>query len=341
MVMSGQRESHWLVIRRCLAIVRRLQRGPATREDLLEAVYRSEGEGAYGLAKGRALKKRFENDLQRIRSNLYIKVGYNRKDKTYYIQDVWTPLLDLSNEDLATVAWLEETFDLESPHHDEVHHLTEQLRLFLAPHRRVDMERQRHLLKVRLSRRDEREIAEQVWLGLRRALSTGRRVELHYISATQADEQARRHVVDVYEPPFFEDGHFYIRGFCRYVVGSESRQKVGRYLDYRLDRVIEVTVLPNRIPPDPPKARRYDVAYWLSPVIARRGVSRPQWIDVKEVVQQADGAAIVHGTTASIFRARQFLMRYREHCRVLGGPELLRAMKETVRKMSQLYEDDT
>jgi len=34
----GKRESHWLVIRRCLAIVRRVQRGPACWEELVEAV---------------------------------------------------------------------------------------------------------------------------------------------------------------------------------------------------------------------------------------------------------------------------------------------------------------
>jgi len=34
----GKRESSWLVIRRCLAIIRRAQRGPASREELLQAM---------------------------------------------------------------------------------------------------------------------------------------------------------------------------------------------------------------------------------------------------------------------------------------------------------------
>ena len=33
----GKRESHWLVISRCLAIIRRAQRGPASWDELIEA----------------------------------------------------------------------------------------------------------------------------------------------------------------------------------------------------------------------------------------------------------------------------------------------------------------
>lgn len=34
----GRRESQWLVMRRCLAIIRRAQRRAASREELIEAV---------------------------------------------------------------------------------------------------------------------------------------------------------------------------------------------------------------------------------------------------------------------------------------------------------------
>ena len=37
-MLRGTRESHWLVIRRCLAIIRRVQRGPARWEELLQEI---------------------------------------------------------------------------------------------------------------------------------------------------------------------------------------------------------------------------------------------------------------------------------------------------------------
>ena len=48
----GKREGQWQVVRRCLAIVRRVQRGPAQRPDLLGAVLAHEGAEAYGSAEG-------------------------------------------------------------------------------------------------------------------------------------------------------------------------------------------------------------------------------------------------------------------------------------------------
>ena len=48
----GKREGQWQVVRRCLAIVRRAQRGPAQWSDLLSAVLAQEGVDAYGGAEG-------------------------------------------------------------------------------------------------------------------------------------------------------------------------------------------------------------------------------------------------------------------------------------------------
>ena len=338
--MRGTRESHWLVIRRCLAILRRLQRGPASREALISAVLLAEGDEAYGGAKGKVLNKRFDNDLRRIRKHLGVEIAFDRKRGVYDIKDTWTPLLDLPDQDLSTLAWLEETFDEESPHHDEVQALVDRLRLFLSVDRRTEMLRQRHLLRLRLTRRDEEPIPEAIWQALARALEWKLRVSLTYRSPQQADEQPRVHIVDIFEPPFFEDGHFYVRGYCRYTVGPKGRYEMRRYVDYRMDRIEEIEVLPERIPPESPSPPRYEVIYRLSPAVARRGVSRSRWILIEEVKRQEDGSAVVYGSTGDIFRARQFLMRYREHCIVLGGPELRQAMQESVEKMAKIYAEE-
>ena len=157
----GKRESDWTVIRRCLAIVRRVQRGPAGREELVRAVLAQEGAEAYGGVEGRALQRRVENDLGRIRERLQIDVNFDRDAGGYAIRDTWLPLLDLPGEDLQTMAWLEQIFEQDSPQHDEVHALLGRLRSWLSPQRRGEVERCRTALEVDLGRRDEDRLSRQ------------------------------------------------------------------------------------------------------------------------------------------------------------------------------------
>jgi hypothetical protein len=82
----GNRESTWLIVARCLAIVRRVRQGPPPDwQGLVETVRAEVGKDAYGDAKGRALHKRVENDLARIRKHLGIEIRYSRKEKGYII----------------------------------------------------------------------------------------------------------------------------------------------------------------------------------------------------------------------------------------------------------------
>ena len=75
----GRRESQWLVIRRCLAIICRAQRGPASREELIQAVLLQEGPTAYGEAEGEARQSLFENDLGRIQHGLRADIYFDRQ----------------------------------------------------------------------------------------------------------------------------------------------------------------------------------------------------------------------------------------------------------------------
>jgi predicted DNA-binding transcriptional regulator YafY len=338
----GRRESQWLVICRCLAILCRAQRGPASREELIEAVLLQEGPAAYGEVEGEALHSRFENDLHRIRDKLRVDLYFDRGAGGYVIKDTWLPLLDLPDEDLATIAWLEQTFDHDSPQHDEVHALLGRLRFCLAPERRAKIERHRTALVVDLGQRDEDKIAPAVRDGLTRALTQRQRVEFNYRSPQHKDGLPRRHVVDPYEPSYFDTvrGHYYLRGWCHYIVGPLGRQEVGDYLDYRLGRMSDLQVLPNRLPPFPPRARRYSVVYELTPQVARLGITRHPRIEIEAVERRDDGSVLVRGTTDSVFWAIQTLMHYRYQCRVLGGPQMLREMRATVRKMAQMYAEE-
>jgi len=338
----GRRESHWLVIRRCLAIIHRAQRGPASQEELIQAVLLQEGLTAYGEAEGEALQSRFENDLGRIRDNLRIELYFDHREGGYIIRDTWLPLLDLPDEDLATIAWLQQTFDHDSPQHDEVHALLGRLRFYLAPERRAKIERCRTALVMDLGQRDEDKILPAVRDGLTRALTQRQRVEFHYRSPQHEDGLPRRHVVDPYEPPYFDTvrGHYYLRGWCHYIVGPLGRQERGDYSYYRLGRMSDLQVLPNKLPPFPPPARRYSVVYELAPQVARLGITRHRPIEIEAIERRDDESILVRGTTDSVFWAIQALMHYRHNCRVLGGPEMLREMQATVQKMAEMYVEE-
>jgi predicted DNA-binding transcriptional regulator YafY len=335
-VSRGKRESSWLVIRRCLAIIRRAQRGPASREALIQAVLSEEGADAYGEAREKGL----ENDLRHVRQSLLVDLYYNRQQGGYVIKDTWMPFLDLPDDELETIAWLEETFGPASPQHDEVHALLGRLRFYLAPERRAVVERFRTALTMDLGRRDEDEIEAAVWRGSRKAYLERRQLALFYLSPQYDDGEARRHVVEAYEPCYFDAkrGHYYLRAYCRRMEGPEGCEHPNAYLTYRLGRIISLSVLPQKLPPTPPSSPRYVVEYELSPNVARLGVTHHPEIKIQEIERREDGGVLVRGETEGIFWAVRTLLHYGPNCRVLGGPEMVREMRAVVQALAALYE---
>ena len=332
----GMRDSQWAVMRRCLAIIHRLQRGPATAQELLQAVLAQEGPEAYG--EGQARRIRLGKDLARIRDELQVEIRFDRELGAYVLRDSWLPLLDLPDEDLATIAWLEQTFGHDSPQHDEVHALLGRLRLYLAPERRARIEQHHASLIVDLGRRDEDQIAPGVWEGLTRALAERRRVEFSYRSPQREDATPRRHTVDPWERYFDTGrGHYYLRGWCYYTTGPDGRCERGHYIDYRLGRISDLQLLPNKLPPSPPPAPRYPVEYELAPQVARLGITRQPRIEIRQIERRPDGSALVRGMTDNLFWAAQALLHYGPTCRILGGPELLARMRAMVKKMAEMY----
>ncbi len=334
----GRRESQWLVMQRCLALVQRAQRGPASRDELIQAVLARVGPDAYGETEGKALHRRLENDLGRVREHLLVDLYFDRRTDGYVIRDLWQPLLDLPDEDLETIAWLEETFDLGSPKHDEVHALLGRLRFYLPLERRATIERCRTALAVDLRQRDEDRIPPVVWDKLTKALLEQRQVELLYLSPRYEDGEPRRHIVDPHDCYFDTTrGHYYLRAYCRRVKGTDDRVKANHYVTYRLGRIQQVTVLPRKLSPVPPAARRYAVEYELAPEVARLGVTRHRWIKIAEVEQRPDGSAVVRGETESLFWATRGLLHYGAKCRVLGGPKMVWEMRKIVAQMAKIY----
>jgi predicted DNA-binding transcriptional regulator YafY len=336
----GRRQSQWSVLRRCLAIIRRTQRGPANWRELVHAVLSHDAD-AYGGVQDQAQHRRLENDLRRIRDELLVDLYYDCHAGGYVIRGAWLPLLDLPDDDLATIAWLEETFDLESPQHDEVHALLDKLRLYLGPERLAAIERSRTALTVNLRQRDEDEISPAVWDGLTKALSQHRRIEFLYLSPQYGDGKPRRHVVDPYDRYFdTARGHYYLRAYCRRADSSGGLEVPHCYITYRVGRISDLEVLPQKLSPVSPAAPCYEVMYELAPQVARLGVSRQPEIEIHEVEYRDDDSALVRGETDSLFWAVRSLLHYGPNCRVVGGPEMLREMQAVVQGMVKVYEED-
>ncbi|MCI0396689.1 MAG: WYL domain-containing protein [Chloroflexi bacterium] len=338
---TPKRESPWLVARRCLAILRRVQQGPAKKGELLASVYAAEGEDAYGYATGKALNKKFEADCRRIRENLYVNLRYTPQAGGYTIDALDRPLLDLPDTQLQTLAFLAETFRPETPHALEVQQLIDTLLPWLAPERRRVVERARGLLDVDLRRRDHDDIAPDVWATVQEAYSARQQLQFDYLSSQHDDPLPRQHIVEPWEYYFdTERGHYYLRGYCLFNDGPNGPWHPNTYIYYRLGRILPGTarVLPTRLPPMPRAARRYRVVYELAPAIARLGLSRRPELVGDVTNQEMDGGWVrVEGQTEDLFRLSRNLLYYGANCRVLGGPELAQQIRTLVADLVGIY----
>ena len=338
--MPATRESPSAVILRCLALLRRLQRGPTSKAELIEAVRKEEGSEAYGGATGRSLDKRFDADKRKLRDLFGLQLRYSRASDTYEIIDNWLPLLDLPDETLGVIAFLQETFEPGTPNHDAVQSFLSTLVSYLSPERRGFLERQRTALDVEWGQRDDDVIDPAVEHKLHKALVERRLIAFDYYSPAQPDQQPRRHLVEPWGRYFDSSrGHYYLRGYCR-----ELREPDGSlthpcyYIHYRLGRIDNMAVLPDKLPPQPPRAPHKPLIYRLSSKIARRGeVTRHPGITILAVEQQPDGSVMVHAETDNVWWAVRTLLHYGVTCQVLGGPEALAEIRQIVKEMAEIY----
>lgn len=324
--------SHWATQRRLVLLVR-LLRGPAGAEELLEAVRQALGSEAYADSPIRAL----EYDLHCLREEWGVELRYLRSQRRYCLGAPPFPLLDLPDEDLKTLAFLYHNFPLTAPHGNEVRALLDRLIGLLPQERRRQVLRLRTIPELELEALDREEVSPDVWSAVEEAVVRRQQLAFLYRPARrEAEALEHRHVVEPYEVEF-QDGHYYLEGYClRTSAGSEERSNVGT-LRYRLSRIVPGTaeVLPARIPPGRRPACTYNLRYLLGPEIARGGVT-PRFPET-QVTLLPDGSAEVEARTSNLWRARQILLRYGEHCYVLEPEELVEMMRETVARMARRY----
>jgi predicted DNA-binding transcriptional regulator YafY len=328
-------------MQRCLALLRRLQRGSASKKELI-AVALAEIPEVYGdLTDQRALDKRFEADKKRLFNWFGVKLHYRRADHTYEIEDVWnTPLLNLSDQALQALAFLQTTFSPTAPQSEQVQNFLSLLQSYLPSDRQKTLLQQRTALEVEWGQRDRDHIDPQVEQDLNRARLERRLIAFDYHSPRHTEQQARRHTVEPWQQTFDSiRGHYYLRGYCRRVSGPKGEFHPNRYFLYRLGRIHNLEILPQKLPPSPPLVPKVKFTYRLAPAIARLGdVTTHPGITIEKTEPQPDGSIVVQAHTTDPWWTVRSLLHYGSNCQILSGNEVLYEMHRTVKAMAQVYE---
>ena len=334
----GSRESQWLVLRRCLAIVRQLQAGQADRDALITSVRAGELHDPYDGAEDARLQRKFEKDLGRIRHKLLIRLRLDRQTSRYRLEDVGpNGLLCLPDDCLDTLAFLYNTFQPEAPEAKRVRSLLDVLVSYLPEEQLKGVQQRRTILNLELRELDERDIDPRVLGAVQRAVRERRLLEFDYLSPRHDPPLPRHHTVEPYDF-VFRQGHYYLDGYCRRWQGPLGEKDHAGHFSYRLAYMQpeSIRVLPSKLPPGPRRARRYRLRYELAPRIARGDVS--QHFEEMTVVRRDDGWAEVTASITDPFAAAKRLLHYGRQCRVLDPPDVVRLMREEVRGMMELYE---
>ncbi|MCA9943413.1 MAG: WYL domain-containing protein [Anaerolineales bacterium] len=334
----GSPESSWLAARRCLALINRLQQGVATKQELLATIYRAEDP----IATPSALNGRFENDKIRLWENLQIHVRYDKVVKGYRLVEWERPLLNLSDTQIETLAFLADTFQPDSPHASKVHQLIDQLVSWLPEERQRLFKRgSGQLPTADLRQRDSEEIAPDVWEKVLEGWQAKQELQFDYHASQHDDGLPRQHRIQPWELYFTERRHWHLRGYCLFNDGPNGPWHPNDYINYRVSRIVPTTVeiLSRKLPGVRPHGRPREVVFELAPTVTRFGVSeRRELIAPPKLTELDEGWVRVEGKTYDVFALARNLLYYGRNCQVLGGPELLREMRELVKGLMEMYE---
>lgn len=298
------------------------------------------GDGAEG-AGSRKLRKRFEDDRQKLCDVFGCELEYSRDEGTWTLVSMNRPLIDLPPDAVRGLAFLQATFEADTaPMRGEVRALTDALLMLISESGRDEVSRERGLIEVDLRQRDEDQIPERVWSTIQRACMRHQELEFDYLSPKHEDRTLRTHRVEPIRCYFNSVwAHYYLEAYCIEHRGPNGIFP-GEYIShYRMGRISEPRMLPTKFVPGRRKPRKYELVYELTPEIARLGVTRH--IEDSEVEKRPDGSAIVRAVSTDLFFDLRTLLHYGPNCRVIGGEEALRDMKALVRGMFQLYQDDS
>ncbi len=334
-----KRRGEWVTFLRTLSILQRLQRGPATAEELITAVTRAVGPCAYP-SDGDARRAAFKHDRQRLRERLNARIAYDFSTKRYYLIDPGPFLrLTLSEDGLQGIRLLSHEFNNGVGEKTHIRALIAELIAHLSPEARRRLERQRKNIALDVRQKiDTGRISERVWEAVCRAANQHRKLSFRHVSPSDED---RRPVYYEVAPQkvFYRDGHWYLRAWRllrRDAQGEEDREEV--YIRFRMNYIQDdelLRVLPTVLPSPYRHPPRFPVHYLLKPAVGRGDISHH--FDETHIVRHEDGSAEVRAYTDDVWEAARVLLSYGESCVVLGGRELRSEMLRRVSEMARNY----
>lgn len=328
---GGARSSQWWVARRCLSLLQRLMREPATGDELRQIILDYADKNGDGQLDAKAVDRRFEEDRNRLRDWLGCEIVRDPRTATYTLNTLEHPLIDLSAGAVEALAFLKSNFGSpNTPMGEEVLTLIEQITLTLPAQTRRTIETRRRMIEMDLAVQDFQQVPEKVLLDIEATLGN-RRLEILYQSNASA-EPWRSDVEP--ERLYVDKSHLYLYARCQRAHDSAKKSREGIHIPFRVDRILDTRPLPNSFVPKPPKTQ--PLTYMLTAEVARGGVS--EHFKGQTVSYDADGNAIVTAESANLFVDLRKLLHYGPACQVIGGDEAVQRMKDIIQQMSRMYE---
>ena len=247
---GGRRGSEWLSIRRGLALLQRLMRGPASKPELVEFVRGALGPEAYPAQADHAFKR----DRTNLKQHFGVEFEYEHASGEYrLIHPGRLFLLELSDQHLAALKLLWQTFEDGVGEVSRVRALLDELTRRLPEDRRRALERLPARLEVELEPLDEGEIPVRVWELVNRAVNEHRQLAFHHYSPRRPEGELMRYVVAAYRV-CFRRGHWYLHAIgLQWGKPGEPAERGSDPLQFRLRYIQDdaaLEVLPMRVPPE-------------------------------------------------------------------------------------------
>ncbi|NOK59500.1 MAG: WYL domain-containing protein [Chloroflexi bacterium AL-W] len=325
---SGPKRSSWLIFRRRLILVRQLMRGPATRDQLWESIAEEMVDEAWGNSPESALR----HDIQALRREFGCTIRH-RTASGYHLEDLGQLyLLDLTDDHLQAIHTLTTIAETLPPHvMDNAASLLAHLISFLPPDRRTlrTDPSSEHFITSRSVTDLDRTMLRRI----RRAIRH-QQLQFRYYSTHTTTHEGVEHRVAPYRL-VVRDAHLYLDADCLW--NNRNKECPKRQL-YRIERIdpASLQVLTKTVPPLRTPTKRYTLRYELAPEVARRRDIADHF-EGNTIEYRDDGSALITVTIDNLWWARQTLLRYREHCRVLEPPELIDMFHETLQNWVDVY----
>ncbi len=241
-----------IAVRRSLAILRRLRRGPASKEQLITAVLEEVGAEAYPESET-ARQAAFKHDKAKLRTQFGVDFTRDPREDRYVLNDAGPyGYVELSPMARQALRVLSETFDGAAGQYAEIRALLDELTRGLAPEARRDLDRRTPPVELDIQQGiDPARLNERVWKTVTRAVQERRKLAFNYISPQHDDRQPRYHEVAPLQIRF-QRGHWYLYLYdllVRSPDGSEWRSQ--RYFHLRLQYIQDderLLVLPGVLP---------------------------------------------------------------------------------------------